>query len=76
MLEPSASKVQCARVDDDAVDVHVRETTAVRGEVVHGTLKCTGGVAKSKRHYAELEAPKHGLKRSSQDVLGFTQILW
>ena len=50
-------------VDDNVVDVYVRETTAVREEVVHGTLKGTGGIANSERHYAELEASKLGLKR-------------
>ena len=63
--------VQGSRVDDDVVDVHVCETTAVREEVVHGALKGTGGIAKSERHYAELEAPKLGLKRSLLDMLGF-----
>ena len=61
--------VQCARVDEDVVDVHIRETTAVSEKVVHCALKDTGGIAKSKRHYAELEATKHGLKRSSRDML-------
>ena len=36
--------VQGSRVDDDVVDVHVCETTAVREEVVHGALKCTGAL--------------------------------
>ena len=46
--------VQGTRVDDNVVDVHVHETTAVGEEVIHGALKGTGGIAKSKRHYAEL----------------------
>ena len=54
--------VQVTRIDNNVVDVHIRKTTAVREEVVHGALKGTGGVEKSKRHYAELEAPKRGLK--------------
>ena len=60
--------VQCARVDEDVVDVHIRETTAVSEKVVHCALKDTGGIAKSKRHYAELEAPKLGLKRGTRDM--------
>ena len=67
--------VQCSRVDEDVVDVHVCETTAVREEVVHGALKCTGGVATSKRHYAELEAPKLGMQRGSRDMPWFYAIL-
>ena len=56
--------VQCSQVDDNVVDVHVRGTTAVCEEVFHGALEGTGGVAKSKGHYVELQAPKRGLKRS------------
>ena len=39
--------VHGSRVDDDVVYVHIRKTTAVREEVVHGALKGTGGIAKS-----------------------------
>ena len=61
--------VHGSRVDDDVVDVHVCKTTAVREEVVHAALECTGGIAKSERHYAALEAHKRGLKRNTRDML-------
>ena len=59
-----------SRVVDGVVAGHVRETTAVSEEVVNGALIGNGGIAKSKRHYSELKAPKRRLKCSSRDMLG------
>ena len=42
------------RVDKYVVDVQIREATEVFQETVHCALERTGGIKKSKRHYAKL----------------------
>ena len=61
-------------MNDDVINVDLRKRATGSKEVIHGTLKSTGGGAQPKIHNYELVRSEFGLKMSTGNMLMVTRI--